>query len=88
VVSSSSSDDNLPLVKHDAWVDLNPGGVRICYTQELALMLDSPPSSLPPYIMSGQWVGVGCGKVLIPNPKYKGKGDTKLASSNPTPRVQ
>jgi hypothetical protein len=88
VVSSSSSDDNLPLVKHDTWVDLNPGGVRICYTQEPALMLDSPPSSLPPYIMSGQWVGVGCGKVLIPNPKYKGKGHTKLASSNPTPRVQ
>jgi hypothetical protein len=25
--------------------------------------------------------------VLIPNPKYKGKGCTELASSNPTPRV-
>jgi hypothetical protein len=31
---------------------------------------------------------VGRGKVLIPNPKYKGKGRTELASSNPTPRVQ
>jgi hypothetical protein len=31
---------------------------------------------------------VGHDKVLIPNPEYKGKGSTKLASSNPTPRVQ
>jgi hypothetical protein len=29
VVPSSSSDDDLPLVKHDAWVDLNPSGMRI-----------------------------------------------------------
>jgi hypothetical protein len=26
--------------------------------------------------------------VLIPNPEYKGKGHTELASSIPTPRVQ
>jgi hypothetical protein len=32
VVPSSSSDDDLPLVKHDAQVDLNPSGVRIRYT--------------------------------------------------------
>jgi hypothetical protein len=51
-------------------------------------MSDSPPSSSPRYIVSGQWVGVGHGKVLIPNPKYKGKGRTELTSSNPTPRVQ
>jgi hypothetical protein len=38
--------------------------------------------------MLGQRVGVGCGKVLIPNPEYKGKGCTKSASSNPTLRVQ
>jgi hypothetical protein len=31
---------------------------------------------------------VGCGKVLIPNPEYKGKGCIELASSNPTPRLQ
>jgi hypothetical protein len=31
---------------------------------------------------------VGHGKVLIPNPEYKGKGRTESASSNPTPRVQ
>jgi hypothetical protein len=31
---------------------------------------------------------VGCGKVLIPNPEYKGKGRTESASSNPTLRVQ
>jgi hypothetical protein len=60
----------------------------IRYTQEPALMSDSPPSSPPPYIMSGQCVGVRHGKVFIPNPKYKGKGCTELASSNPTPRVQ
>jgi hypothetical protein len=30
----------------------------------------------------------GHGKVLIPNPDYKAKGCTELASSNPTPRVQ
>jgi hypothetical protein len=59
VVPSSSSDDDLPLVQHDAQVDLNPGGARIRYTQEPALMSDSPPSSLSPYIMSGQQVGVG-----------------------------
>jgi hypothetical protein len=88
VVPSSSSDDDLSLVKHDAKVDLNPGDARICYSQEPAFMSDSPPPSLPPYIVSGQRVGVGCGKVLIPNPEYKGKGCTELASSNPTPRVQ
>jgi hypothetical protein len=38
VVPSSSSDDDLPLEKHDAWVDLNPDDVRIHYTQEPALM--------------------------------------------------
>jgi hypothetical protein len=32
VVPLSSSDDDLPLVKHDARVDLNPGGMRIHYT--------------------------------------------------------
>jgi hypothetical protein len=48
----------------------------------------SPPPSLSQYIMSGQWVGVGHGKVLIPNPEYKGNGRTKSASSNPTTRVQ
>jgi hypothetical protein len=88
VVPSSSSDDDLTLVKHDARVDLNPGGARICYTQEPALMSNSPPPSPPPYIVSGQRVGVGSGKVLIPIPEYKGKGRTESASSNLTPRVQ
>jgi hypothetical protein len=60
----------------------------ICYIQEPALMPDSPLSSPLPYIVLGQWVGVGCGKVLIPNPEYKGKGHTESASSNLTPRVQ
>jgi hypothetical protein len=32
VVPSSSSDDDLPLMKHDARVDLNLGAVRIRYT--------------------------------------------------------
>jgi hypothetical protein len=31
---------------------------------------------------------VGHGKVLNPNPEYKGKGCTESASSNLTPRVQ
>jgi hypothetical protein len=31
---------------------------------------------------------VGRGKVLIPNPEYKGKGRTESASSNPRPRVE
>jgi hypothetical protein len=53
VVPSSSSDDDLLLVRHDARVDLNSSGVRIRYTQELALMSDSPPQSLSPYIVSG-----------------------------------
>jgi hypothetical protein len=51
-------------------------------------MSNSPPSGPPPYIMSGQWAGVGHGKVLIPNPEYKGKGCTESVSSNPTLRVQ
>jgi hypothetical protein len=88
VVQLSSSDDDLPMVRHHARVDLNPGGVRIRYTQELALVSDSPPQSPPPYIGLGQQIGVGRGKVLIPNPKYMGKGHTESASSNPTPRVQ
>jgi hypothetical protein len=88
VVPSSSSDDDLPLVKHDTRVDLNPSGVRIHYTQVPGLMSDSPPLSPPCNIMTGQRVGVGCGKVLIPNSDYKGKGRTESASSNPMPRVQ
>jgi hypothetical protein len=88
VVPCSSSDDDLPLVKHDALVDLNLGGTRICYTQEPSLVSNSPLSSPSPYIVSRHWVGVGHGKVLIPNPEYKGKGRTESASSNPTPRVQ
>jgi hypothetical protein len=87
VIPSSSSDDNLTLVEHDAQVDLNPSGVRIRYTQEPALMSDSPLSSPPWYIVSGQQVGVRYGKVLIPNPEYKGKGHTESTSWNPTPRV-
>jgi hypothetical protein len=51
-------------------------------------MSDSPPQSPPPYIVSGQRIGVGCSKVLIPSPEYKGIGHTKLASSNPTPRLR
>jgi hypothetical protein len=50
VVPSSNNNDNLPLVKHDAWVDLNPAGVSIRYTQGPALMSDLPLPSLPPYI--------------------------------------
>jgi hypothetical protein len=50
-------------------------------------MSDSPPQNPPPYIMSGQRIRVGHGKVLIPNPESKGKGRTKLASSNLTPRL-
>jgi hypothetical protein len=75
-------------VKHDARVDLNPSGARIRYTQEPALMSNSPLPSPPRYIVSGQWVGVGYGKVLIPNLDYKGKGHTESASSNLTLRVQ
>jgi hypothetical protein len=49
---------------------------------------DSPPPSPPCCIVLFQWVGVGSGKVLIPNPDCKGKGRTESASSIPTPRVQ
>jgi NAD(P)H-flavin reductase len=51
-------------------------------------VLDSPPLSLPCYIVSVQRVGAGCGKVLIPNPDYKGNGHTESALSNLTLRVQ
>jgi hypothetical protein len=51
-------------------------------------MSDSPSSSSSSYILSGQWDGVGRGKVLIPDPEYQEKGRTELSSSNPTPRVQ
>jgi hypothetical protein len=87
MVPSSSSNDDLSLVKHDGRVDLNPGGARICYTQEPALMSNSLPPSPPCYIVSVQQLGAGYDKVLIPNPDYKGKGRTESASSNPTPRV-
>jgi hypothetical protein len=54
VVPSSSNDDDLPLVRHNTRVDLNSDGMRICYTQEPALVLDTPLQGLPPYIVSGQ----------------------------------
>jgi hypothetical protein len=47
-----------------------------------------PPPSPLRYIVAGQWVGVGRGKVLVPNPEYKGNGRTESAPLNPTPRVQ
>jgi hypothetical protein len=62
--------------------------VKIRYTKEPALMSDAPLLSPLPYIVLGQWVGVGHDKVLIPNPEYKGKGHTESASSNPMLRVQ
>jgi hypothetical protein len=83
VVPSSSNDDDLSLVKHDARVDLNLGSVRIRYTQEPALVSDSLPSNLSYYVVLGQRVGAGYEKVLIPNPDYKGKGRTESASSSP-----
>jgi hypothetical protein len=36
----------------------------------------------------GQRTGVGHGKVLIPNPDYKGKGHMESISSNPAPRME
>jgi hypothetical protein len=42
LVNSSSRDDDLPLVGSDARVDLNPGGVRICYIQQSALLAELP----------------------------------------------
>jgi hypothetical protein len=88
VVPLNSSDDDLSLLKHDARVDLNSSDTRIHYTQEPALMSNSPPLSPPCYIVSGQRDGTGYDKVLIPNPDYKGKGRTESASSNLTTRVQ
>jgi hypothetical protein len=49
---------------------------------------DPPLLSPPCYIVLEDWVAVGHGKVLIPNPEYKGKVHTDLASSKSTPRVQ
>jgi hypothetical protein len=72
-----SGNNDLPFVQHDARVDLNPNGARIRYAQELALLAESPPSSPPPYIVAWRRAGVGHGKVLIPNPDYKGKGHTE-----------
>jgi hypothetical protein len=68
VVHSGSSDNDLPLVRHNAWVDLNPDGARIHYTQESPLLAESPLSSPPPCIVAGWRTGVGHGKVLILNP--------------------
>jgi hypothetical protein len=68
LVPLSSSDDNLSLVKHDARVDLNPSGASICYTQEPALISDSPLPSPVRYILLGQRVGAGHGKVLFLTP--------------------
>jgi hypothetical protein len=68
VVPLSSNDDDLPLVKHDARVDLSPNDARIRYTQEPALILDSPRSSSQPYIVLGQRVGVARAQKLCQNP--------------------
>jgi hypothetical protein len=87
LVINSSSDEGLPLVKHDAQVDPNPSGAQIHYAQKPALA-ESPPRSPSPYTTSGWWTGVGYSKVLIPNPDYKGKGHTESISSNPAPRIE
>jgi hypothetical protein len=44
--------------------------------------------SPPHYIVSLQWVGAGYGKVLIPNPDYKGIVHTESASLKLTPRLR
>jgi hypothetical protein len=88
VVHSGSSDGDLPLVRHNARVDPNLGGVRICYTQETMLLAELPPSSPPPYIVVGWQTGVGHGKVLISNLDYKGKDHSESISSNLEPRME
>jgi hypothetical protein len=40
-IDNGSSDNDLPLVRHNTQDDLNSGGARIHYTQELALMVES-----------------------------------------------
>jgi hypothetical protein len=53
VVPSSSSGDDLPLARYDTQIHLNSSGVRICYTLEPTLVLDSPPPNPLSYIVSG-----------------------------------
>jgi hypothetical protein len=52
VVNSSSNDDDLPLVRHDGRVHLNPGSVKIHHIQEPALLAESPLHSPPANIES------------------------------------
>ena len=87
VIDVVDSNDDYSLAKHDARVDLNPSGARIRYTQESALMVESPPASPLPYLVKGQRTSTEYGKVLVPNPDYKGKAHTESASSAPAPRV-
>ena len=55
--TGSDDDDNTPLTRHDARVDLNPSGARIHYTQELAFVMESPPR----FIVTGRRVGTWYG---------------------------
>jgi hypothetical protein len=82
MVHSGSDDDDLPLVRHDARVDLHTGGARICYTQEPTLLAELPLSSPPPYTVEGRRMKVGHCKVLIPNPNYNGR--VTWSQSHPT----
>jgi hypothetical protein len=68
VVHSDSDNNDLPLVRHDAQVDLNPDGARIHYTQEPVLLVESPMSNPPPYIIAGHRTGVGLGNYLFQTP--------------------
>jgi hypothetical protein len=43
VVHCNSSENDPPLVRHDARVVLSPGGARIHYTQEPTLLVESCP---------------------------------------------
>jgi len=87
LIDTADSDNDYPLAKHDARVDLNPSGARIRYTQESALLVESPPASPLPYLIKGQRNSMGYGKVLVPNPDFTGKAHTESSSSAPVPRV-
>jgi hypothetical protein len=85
--SDSDDDASMALVKHDATIHLDGTARRIRYTQEPALAVASPPASPLPYLIKGQRTATGYGKVLVPNPDYKGKGLAESCSSAPD-RVQ
>jgi hypothetical protein len=67
-IDNGSNNDDLPLVRHNARVDLNPGGARICYTQDRMVDRTVYDNVL---VLNHNYKGKECAELTSSNPAPK-----------------